>query len=138
MTRSLPKGGNVALAQADSAAARTLFVGLSWEASPAAPSVEIDASLFLLNASGLVRDDRDFVFSDSAYRLMLLSKTGIARCELLEKLWRKKVALSAESLLAAILNEEVLNKIRAVLLRERGYPLTNQEIQDAIEREILR
>jgi stress response protein SCP2/predicted type IV restriction endonuclease len=75
---------------------------------------------------------------ESAYRLMLLSKTGIARCELLEKLWRKKVALSPESLIAAILNEEVLNKIRAVLLRERGYPLTNQEIQDAIEREILR
>ena len=48
------------------------------------------------------------------------------------------VALSAESLIAAILNEEVLNKIRVVLLRERGYPVTNQEIQDAIEREILR
>ena len=75
---------------------------------------------------------------ESAYRLMLLSKTGIARCELLEKLWRKRVALSAESLIAAILNEEVLNKIRVVLLRERGYPVTNQEIQDAIEREILR
>jgi len=74
---------------------------------------------------------------DSAYRLMLLSKTGITRCELLDKLWRKKVALSQESLIAAILNEEVLNKIRAVLLRERGYPLTNQEIQDAIEREVL-
>ncbi len=69
---------------------------------------------------------------------MLLLKAGIARCELLEKLWRKKVALSAESLIAAILNEEVLNKIRVVLLRERGYPVTNQEIQDAIEREILR
>ena len=75
---------------------------------------------------------------ESAYRLMLISKAGIARCELLEKLWRKKVALSLESLIAAILNEEVLNKIRTVLLRERGYPLTNQEIQDAIEREILR
>lgn len=75
---------------------------------------------------------------ENAYRLMLLSKTGIARCELLEKLWRKRVALSAESLIAAILNEEVLNKIRVVLLRERGYPVTNQEIQDAIEREILR
>lgn len=75
---------------------------------------------------------------ESAYRLMLISKAGIARCELLEKLWRKKVALSAESLIAAILNEEVLNKIRVVLLRERGYPVTNQEIQDAIEREILR
>lgn len=75
---------------------------------------------------------------DSAYRLMLLSKAGIARCELLEKLWRKKVALSQESLIAAILNEEVLNKIRAVLLRERGCPLTPQEIQEAIERELLR
>ena len=75
---------------------------------------------------------------ESAYRLMLLSKAGIARCELLEKLWRKKVALSAESLITAILNEEVLNKIRTVLLRERGCPLTHQEIQEAIERELLR
>jgi hypothetical protein len=32
----------------------------------------------------------------------------------------------------------VLNKIRAVLLRERGCPLTHQEIQDAIEPELLR
>ena len=62
----------------------------------------------------------------------------IARCELLEKLWRKKVALSSESLLTAILNDEVLSKIRTVLLRERGCPLTNQEIQEAIERELLR
>jgi len=75
---------------------------------------------------------------ESAYQLMLLSKAGIARCELLEKLWRKKVALSAESLITAILNEEVLNKIRTVLLRERGCPLTHQEIQEAIERELLR
>ncbi len=93
------------------------------------------------------RVEADLVFSfdlqnglddESAYWLMLLSKAGIARCELLEKLWRKKVALSPESLISAILNEEVLNKIRAVLLRERGCPLANQEIQDAIEREVLR
>lgn len=75
---------------------------------------------------------------ESAYWLMLLSKAGITRCELLEKLWRKKVALSAESLLAAILNEDVLNKIRAVLLRERSCSLNHQEIQEAIERELLR
>lgn len=31
-----------------------------------------------------------------------------------------------------------MNKIRAVLLRERGCPLTHQEIQEAIERELLR
>ncbi|MEZ5584638.1 MAG: hypothetical protein R3F37_19405 [Candidatus Competibacteraceae bacterium] len=41
-------------------------------------------------------------------------------------------------MLAAILNEDVLNKIRAVLLRERSCSLTHQEIQEAIERELLR
>ncbi|MBL8253559.1 MAG: TerD family protein, partial [Candidatus Competibacter sp.] len=75
---------------------------------------------------------------ENAYRLMLLSKAGLARCELLEKLWRKTVALSQQSLIAAILNEDVLNKIRAVLLREHDQALTVQEIQDAIEREVFR
>lgn len=104
----------------------------NWQLYRVATEDKVEADLvFALDLqSGL--DD------ESAYRLMLLSKAGIARCELLEKLWRKKVVLSPESLIAAILNEEVLNKIRAVLLRERGCPLTNQEIQDAIERELLR
>lgn len=105
---------------------------VNWQLYRVATENKVEADLVF------TLDLQEGLDSDSAYRLMLLSKTGIARCELLEKLWRKKVALSAESLLAAILNEEVLNKIRAVLLRERGYPLTNQEIQDAIEREILR
>ena len=105
---------------------------VNWQLYRVATEDKVEADLvFALDLqSGL--DD------DSAYRLMLLSKAGIARCELLEKLWRKKVALSPESLIAAILNEEVLNKIRAVLLRERGCPLTHQEIQEAIERELLR
>ena len=60
------------------------------------------------------------------------------RRDLLDKLWRKRSALSPESLLATLFNEEVLNKMRAVLMRERQCPVSNQEIQDAIEREILR
>lgn len=105
---------------------------VNWQLYRVATEGKVEADLvFALDLqSGL--DD------ESAYRLMLLSKAGIARCERLEKLWRKKVALSPESLIAAILNEEVLNKIRAVLLRERGCPLTHQEIQEAIERELLR
>ena len=75
---------------------------------------------------------------ENAYRLMLLSKAGLARSELLEKLWRKTMALSQQSLIAAILSEEVLSKIRTVLLREHGQALTTQDIQDAIEREVLR
>ena len=105
---------------------------VNWQLYRVATENKVEADLvFALDLQGGLD-------GDSAYRLMLLSKTGITRCELLDKLWRKKVALSQESLIAAILNEEVLNKIRAVLLRERGYPLTNQEIQDAIEREVLR
>ncbi|MEZ5581310.1 MAG: TerD family protein [Candidatus Competibacteraceae bacterium] len=75
MTQALPKGGNAAIAQADPTA-RALFVGLSWEAPPAMSSVVIDASVFLLNADGVVRDDSDFVFynqeadiSGAVYRL---------------------------------------------------------------------
>jgi tellurium resistance protein TerD len=75
MTLSLPQGGNAALAQADPSA-RTLFIGLNWEWPATASPVEIDASLFLLDAAGVVRDDRDFVFynqetdaSGAVYRL---------------------------------------------------------------------
>lgn len=75
---------------------------------------------------------------ENAYRLTLLSKSGLARGELLERLWRKTIALNQQSLIAAILHEDVLNKVRTVLLREHRCTLTNQEIQDAIEREILR
>ena len=104
----------------------------NWQLYRVATEDKVEADLVV------ALDLRNGLDDDSAYRLMLLSKAGIARCELLEKLWRKKVALSPESLIAAILNEEVLNKIRAVLLRERGCPLTNSEIQEAIERELLR
>ncbi|MCB1764986.1 MAG: TerD family protein [Candidatus Competibacteraceae bacterium] len=105
---------------------------VNWQLYRVATEDKVEADLvFALDLQNGLDDE-------SAYRLMLLSKAGIARCELLEKLWHKKVALSADSLLAAILNEEVLNKIRAVLLRERRCPLTTTEIQEAIERELLR
>jgi len=105
---------------------------VNWQIYRVSTEGKVEADLvFTLELSATLDDE-------SAYRLMLLSKAGIARCELLEKLWRKKVALSSESLLTAILNDEVLSKIRTVLLRERGCPLTNQEIQEAIERELLR
>lgn len=105
---------------------------VNWQLYRVATEDKVEADLVF------TLDLQEGLDGDSAYRLMLLSKAGITRCELLEKLWRKKVALSQESLIAAILNEEVLNKIRAVLLRERGCPLTHQEIQEAIERELLR
>lgn len=56
--------------------ARTLFIGLNWEWPATVPPVDIDASVFLLDTAGVVRDDRDFVFynqetdaSGAVYRL---------------------------------------------------------------------
>lgn len=117
------------------------YAGIRW----ALLTNVVNWQLYRVSTGDRVEADLVFAFDlqnglddESAYQLMLLSKAGIARCELLEKIWRKKAALSSESLIAAILNEEVLNKIRAVLSRERGCPLTNQEIQEALERELLR
>lgn len=117
------------------------YAGIRW----ALLTNVVSWQLYRVTTGDRVEADLVFAFDlqnglddESAYQLMLLSKAGIARCELLEKIWRKKMALSSESLIAAILNEEVLNKIRAVLSRERGCPLTNQEIQEALERELLR
>ncbi len=104
---------------------------MTWQLYRVSTKDKVEANLvFTLDLSNL--DD------ESVYRLMLISKAGITRCDLLEKVWQKKAALSQESLMAAILNEDVLNKIRMVLMRERGCPLTPLEIQDAIERELLR
>ncbi len=81
MTLSLPQGGNTALAQVDSTA-QTVFIGLNWELSATTPPVEIDANLFLLNTSGVVRDDQDFVFynqetdaSGAVYRIPAVERT---------------------------------------------------------------
>ncbi len=105
---------------------------VNWQVYRVSTEGKVEADLVFTLELSATLDDKN------AYRLMLLSKAGIARCELLENLWRKKVALSSGSLLTAILNDEVLSKIRTVLLREHGCPLTNQEIQDAVERELLR
>ncbi|MDQ5908616.1 MAG: hypothetical protein QG599_708 [Pseudomonadota bacterium] len=81
MTLSLSQGGNAALAQVDPTA-QTVFIGLNWEVPATTPQIEIDASLFLLNASGVVRDDQDFVFynqetdaSGAVYRIPAVERT---------------------------------------------------------------
>ena len=81
MTLSLPQGGNAALVQVDPTA-QTVFIGLNWELPATTPQVEIDASLFLLGVSGVVRDDRDFVFynqetdaSGAVYRIPVVERT---------------------------------------------------------------
>lgn len=62
MALSLSKGGNVSLSKTDPNLVRIL-IGLGWdERSTDGVDFDLDASAFLLTASGKVRGDHDFIF----------------------------------------------------------------------------
>lgn len=62
MALSLSKGGNVSLSKTDPSLVRIL-IGLGWdERSTDGVDFDLDASAFLLTASGKVRGDHDFIF----------------------------------------------------------------------------
>lgn len=62
MSVSLNKGANVSLSKEEPGLARVL-IGLGWDARATDGSeFDLDASAFLLNASGKVRRDDDFIF----------------------------------------------------------------------------
>ncbi len=62
MALSLSKGGNLSLSKQDPNL-RKLVVGLGWDArSTDGQDFDLDASAFLLTASGRTRSDADFIF----------------------------------------------------------------------------
>lgn len=62
MSVSLVKGGNVSLTK-EEPGIESIMVGLGWDArSTDGSDFDLDASCFLLNASGKVRSDSDFIF----------------------------------------------------------------------------
>ncbi len=62
MALSLSKGGNLSLTKVDPGLTKIL-VGLGWDArSTSGGDFDLDASAFLLSASGKVRSDGDFIF----------------------------------------------------------------------------
>lgn len=62
MSVSLVKGGNVSLSK-EEPGIESIMVGLGWDArSTDGSDFDLDASCFLLNASGKVRSDSDFIF----------------------------------------------------------------------------
>jgi tellurium resistance protein TerD len=59
---SLQKGGNVSLEKA-APGMKKMLIGLGWdERSSSGAEFDLDASLFLLNASGKTQSDSDFIF----------------------------------------------------------------------------
>ncbi|MDR2442118.1 MAG: TerD family protein [Deltaproteobacteria bacterium] len=62
MAISLKKGGNVSLSK-ETPGLSVIFVGLGWDTRVTDGSeFDLDASAFLLNSSGKVRKDHDFIF----------------------------------------------------------------------------
>jgi tellurium resistance protein TerD len=62
MTVSLSKGGNVSLSKS-SPGLKQITVGLGWdERATDGSEFDLDASAFVLNSSGRVRSDDDFIF----------------------------------------------------------------------------
>ena len=62
MAVSLSKGGNVSLSK-EAPGLKAIFVGLGWDTRTTdGAEFDLDASAFLLNSSGKVRNDQDFIF----------------------------------------------------------------------------
>lgn len=75
---------------------------------------------------------------DAAYYFALISKTGIVRKAQLDRLWLTRKALSTESLIIAILNDDVITRIRNVIARENGINLDLADVRAAVEQDILK
>ena len=82
-------------------------------------------------------DLRDGIDSEEAHYFYLISKTGMSRKNLLDKLWQKISALCYDNIISAILTEDVISKIRMSLTKQTGCRLTNDELRSAIEENIF-
>jgi stress response protein SCP2/predicted type IV restriction endonuclease len=82
-------------------------------------------------------DIRNGLDDETIHCLYLISRYGIKRKGLLEQLWVKVSSLTQESLINAILSEEVISRIRIFLNKESECKLTDKEVLIALERLVL-
>lgn len=73
------------------------------------------------------------VTEQDAELLVLISRYGLSRKSLLEKLWSKTRALSESSIISAILTDDVITKIRLNIKRDKGIHVSNEQVQESLE-----
>lgn len=77
---------------------------------------------------------RDGLDDDEAYYFYLLSKNGMSRKNLLNNLWKKISTLCPDNIIAAILSEPVITRIRTTITKQSGFSnIDNDEIRAVIE-----
>lgn len=82
-------------------------------------------------------DIRNGLDDEAVNCLYLISRYGIKRKGLLEQLWVKASSLTQESLINAILSEEIVSRIRIFLNKGSDCKLTDKEVHSALERLVL-
>lgn len=96
--------------------------------------------LFKVKTDGIV--DTDIIFEinlledfsiEDIKKLALISRYGMTKVEMLEKLYEQVMATSPDNIARLLLSSEVLDTIRAIIKREQNCDVTNEQIQESIE-----
>ncbi len=82
-------------------------------------------------------DLRDGLDDEEVQQFYLISKAGMSRKKLLDNTWKKMSALCYDNIVNAILNEQVVSKIRTVLNKENKVRLTDDDVRSTIEANIF-
>ncbi len=82
-------------------------------------------------------DLREGFTEGSLQYFYIISKHGMSREGLLDKLWQKINTLSNENLINAMLTDAVITKIRTTLTKETGGKLTNDDVRTALEKDLF-
>jgi len=75
----------------------------------------------------------DGITQQDAALLVLISRYGLGRKNLIEKLRLETNALSENSIKSALLTEDVISKIRLTIKRDKGVVVTNEQVQQSLE-----
>lgn len=82
-------------------------------------------------------DLKDGLDDDEAFNFYLISKNGLARKNLLDKVWQKISALCYDNIVEAILTDGVITRIRTTLSKATCCPLKDSEVRQTIEENIF-
>ncbi len=79
----------------------------------------------------------DGLDEEEAYYFYLISKYGMSRKNLLENLWQKISTLCYDNIVDAILTEDIISKIRILLIKNTKFKVTNDEVRNVIENNVF-
>ncbi len=77
--------------------------------------------------------DLDVIRDEDVEMLFKISKNGILRKGLLDKVREKNRALSQANIISTLLTDNVLDKIRTTINKDSSYKVSNQELQNVLE-----